>query len=520
MKNASAMIPPHDLDAEAAVIGAVLLDASVLEALHELRAEDFYSSKHAWIYRACLALSGGPIDAVLVASWLKDKVDANGATKLHEIGGAGYLTEICMATPALTPANVIAHAQRIRKAAQQRALITKLERFAARAHGEVSDISAFASTVVAGLEEIRTETSPRRLRPLGAMIDEALSRSAARRSGLERPVGVPWPEFAVSLGGGFWPGLHILVGGTGAGKTQLALQVALTAAKLGTPVGYVALELGEIDISLRLLGAEAGVSWSKLYTGQPISNASIERLSAASVSLSALPIAVEFGSPSGWPPRAIGTAAEELRRAFPEARAGERPILLVVDFLQIVGDEGPHRSEVRERVGRAAYYARDVARRLNVVVLAISSAARDKYAALSGEALTAAGLGEDERGIRFVRNPDGLIGTGKESGELEYAADSVTVAVRGPDLASVNRSDRTSVLVTAKGRATGASWCALRFDGHTFTSWPGSSREVLLALSEQSDSRSKTKRKSADEAAGGGLDASSSRGDGGRTYQV
>src|SRR5512146_2720472 len=107
---------------------------------------------------------------------------------------------------------------------------------------------------------------------VGALIDGALALLRARASGAARPIPLPWGDLAEALGGGLWPGLHVLTGGTGTGKTQLALQAALVAATAGTPTLYVGLELGEPDLVARLLalrmaeidGAQAP-KWSDLY---------------------------------------------------------------------------------------------------------------------------------------------------------------------------------------------------------------------------------------------------------------
>jgi replicative DNA helicase len=337
---------------------------------------------------------------------------------------------------------------------------------------------------------------PEPLRRLGDLLDEAVRRAEARRSGAEKPVPVPWPELGDQLGGGLWPGLHLFVGGTGTGKSTLALQIALEAARKGTPTAYVGLELGELDIALRVLGEQAGVSWSKLYTGRA-SETDVTKAGAAKAALASLPFYVELGKPNGWPASDLGALAERMRLAHPEPTPGGLPMLLVLDFLQIVGDEAREDGramglELRERIGRAAYFARDVSRRLNVAVLCVSSTARDNYGALGGEALEKAGLGID-KGRRFAVRPDSLVGMGKESGELEYSADSVTVAVRGPKLQAAEGHERCVVLVTAKGRATGAGWCALRFEyGQRFKPWQGSGEEVIRELAAEKDKAKET----------------------------
>jgi hypothetical protein len=74
---------------------------------------------------------------------------------------------------------------------------------------------------------------------LGSFIDDDLERLRDRHSGVERPVETPWPKLNEALGGGFWPGCYFLAGGTGSGKSLLALQIGRHAARNGTPVLYI-----------------------------------------------------------------------------------------------------------------------------------------------------------------------------------------------------------------------------------------------------------------------------------------
>ena len=91
-------VPPHDLDAEAAVLSACLLKRDVLdEVVPLLKAEDFYSRANELVFEACVALAtvGKPIDIVAVAAWLRDR------EQLAEVGGSAYLANIVDATPAV-----------------------------------------------------------------------------------------------------------------------------------------------------------------------------------------------------------------------------------------------------------------------------------------------------------------------------------------------------------------------------------------------------------------------------------
>lgn len=340
------------------------------------------------------------------------------------------------------------------------------------------------------------------MRRIGQLLDDALARAERRRRGDEKPIPLPWPSMRTQFGGGLWPGVHVLVSATGSGKSTWALQLGLASASAGLPVAYIGLELDEMQIALRLLAEAGRVPWSPLYLG----TATVEQIRCArdaKATIEALPLYVELGRPGGWPVSELAALVEQMRAAHPEpAGAGSLPMLVVLDFLQIVGDERdgegrPARLDLRERIGRAAYFARDVTRRFDVAVLLISSAARDKYGALGGETLKDVGLAIDcdkdaqgkvrwEDGVPVVRSrrvlrPDLLVGLGKESGEIEFAADSVTAAIRSPLRADKNES--SSVLfITAKGRATGAAWTELRFNGHRFADAPDLGLKLAMDL--------------------------------------
>ncbi len=343
---------------------------------------------------------------------------------------------------------------------------------------------------------------PRDLPPrVGDVLDLALLRARRRRSKKERPLPLPWPEMARQFGGGLWPGVHVLVGATGSGKTAWALQIALHAARAGFPVGYVGLELEEMQVALRLLGETAAppVAWSRLYLGEA-SDDELERADHAKAALAELPLYLEMGPPSGWPTFELHRLVEAMRTAHPEPEGpGSAPMLLVLDFLQLVGDEADlsRRMDLRERIGRAAYFARDIARRYHVAVVLISSAARDKYSMLAGE-IACAGLSItfDETKHpshvvdRPILRPDTLVGLGKESGEIEYSADSVTVAIRWPEpRINVGTGTTSVIFATAKGRAMGSQWCELRFNGHRFAASHDQGRSLACAIQEAGQSK-------------------------------
>ena len=272
--------------------------------------------------------------------------------------------------------------------------------------------------------------TPPKLVGIGDVLTEALVQIQRRKDGKARPAPVPWPELGKALGGGLWPGVHILVGNTGTAKTQMALQMALHAAREGSPVLYVGLEMDELQVGARLLALEAGKVWAELYLGQ----CEPSELEPTRETLSKLPLKVSVQDPYSWSIDYLAAMGGELIGGYD----GPTAPLVVLDFLQVIGTgekvERGRQSELRERIGKAAYEARKLQRK-GVATLLVSSTARNNYPILSG-ADKQVKLGET--------HPSALIGMGKESGEIEYSADSVLVLCR---------KDEQRYIAVAKARA-------------------------------------------------------------------
>jgi hypothetical protein len=327
------------------------------------------------------------------------------------------------------------------------------------------------------------------LPPLGEVLDEALRRACRRLLGQEKPIPLRLSVLNDHFGGGLWPGVHVICSSTGVGKTALGLQQAVFAAEAGIASAYIGLELRLDEAGMRILGDHAKVPWSRMYTGHATAH-DLEASKASSDDLKAknLPLHIIPRRAQGWPASKLAAVATAMRAQYPEEDGpGSRPIFLAVDFLQLVGPEDvpcgrcnscrsgafdicrnpqPDSLDIRERIARASYMAHAVAEQYDAVVWLVSSVARERYNLwkLLEQAAPAWNLDDNGRPIdRRIHNPDALVGLGKESGEIEYSADSVSAIIRVPDSWSGTGCD--VVFATAKGRATGASWSPLRFTG-------------------------------------------------------
>jgi replicative DNA helicase len=343
------------------------------------------------------------------------------------------------------------------------------------------------------------ETSPEAASPeglppaIGSKIESVLAQLRRRRDGQEKPIQTPWSDLNEQLGGGWWPGVHVLISGTGAGKSQLVIEAGTDAAAEGRAViGYAALELDDVGILSRVAARLAmrdnrALSWSAVSRGEV--NPDDDVMVRAFQRMSNLPFHLDTGSTVGWSVSNLETMARSLREANPG-----KPLLLVVDFLQLVAGDRDSREDARSRIGRVAYQARGLARDLQAAIVLVSSTARQNYNLFANDSgFPPAGLRLDGT-RRSILSPDMLVGLGKETGEIEYAADSVTVMGRIPRDRFPSGPDGFGpvLLATAKLRAGPPSWCVLGSNGQTFRPWSAEENQAVLDALAPPD---KTKRK-------------------------
>jgi replicative DNA helicase len=303
-------------------------------------------------------------------------------------------------------------------------------------------------------------------RALASVLDGALERMERRARGDERPVPLPWSNVSAALGGGLWGGtLATLVGDTGTGKTQFALQAALHAAEAGVPVCYVAPDSGTDQMVARIVSFKARRKWSDLYAGRSGGEV-IEQVRAAhAAAMKDLPFHVVGGGNGRTAPR-TREIAEWMRRKYPQPQPGARPFLLVLDFVQILGG-AREKDDIGEMMAGAARDARQVARDLDAAVLLVSTTSREMRP--GGDETI--GIHRDRRQPSSLGrgNPARLVRGGKETGDVERESDAVLVLAQEPWKSSRPSGKWTRVwCAVAKNRSGARAWCALRFNGTCF----------------------------------------------------
>lgn len=201
------------------------------------------------------------------------------------------------------------------------------------------------------MTDVTSSAPPKKV---GDLLEEVMERLEQRGGDAARPVPLPWPMAEHVFGGGLWPGLHLAAAPGGAGKTQLAAQIAKHAAKQRVPTLYLSLELdAATQVVARWLALEAGLAWSDVYLGR-LEREDRVNLAAAEASLDELPLHFSHVQPEHLDVTTIEGAFAGMRQEHPQ-EAGGPPMLVIVDGLSIAFHPGDERLDVLCRtLARAA----------------------------------------------------------------------------------------------------------------------------------------------------------------------
>ena len=261
----SGRVPPHDIEAEKAVLSALLLDNAAIHAVYtELKADDFYHPVHHQIYAAMLSLTqeNQPVDLHTLANWL------NIQKQLDAVGGPVFLAEL--SDYEATAANVVHHARIVRDKAVKRRLIATATEIVELGFDESDGAGRLLDQAESRIFEISTDQARESFRPLHAEMQRTFDYVDAIMGRGGELTGVPtgFKELNDKTGGLQRGDLIIIAARPSMGKTALALNIARNAAVLhDKKVAVFSLEMTAQSLVIRLLSAEAEVDQSKFRTG-------------------------------------------------------------------------------------------------------------------------------------------------------------------------------------------------------------------------------------------------------------
>src|ERR1700742_3446159 len=261
-------VPPHNLEAEKSVLGAVLLDERHLHALlveQQLRPKHFYREQHGAMFAAMMQLyeNDRKIDHLTVAETLRQR------GKLEEIGGPAAIDELAGWGPAAGHARE--YGQIVRDNAQLRALLTTSYEIQASVLGREAPPRDLVERAERSVLEVAHDDRQKKFRPIAEVLDEETDK-LHRLSTLKTPLtGTPSGFKDIDeLTGGFQPGNLIVVAARPSmGKSTLATNIAENAAiDHDKPVALFSLEMSETELAHRFIASQARVSSDDLRKGR------------------------------------------------------------------------------------------------------------------------------------------------------------------------------------------------------------------------------------------------------------
>lgn len=399
---AAGVAPTHSLEAEQAVLGAILLSDRAMYALaieEGLRADDFYRQAHGLIWAAMLALydGGHAIDVVTV----REQLASTGL--LEDAGGPGAIDALTGGVPGA--GGVRRYAQIVREHALGRRLLTATYEIQAGVQGHDASMPELVDRAERMILEVGRDDRQKDFQHVEALVDEGLRKlEQLSRAGVAL-TGVPSGFVDLDdLTGGFQPGNLIVIAarpsmGKSAIVTNIAEQVAIDH---GKPVALFSLEMSEAELTQRFFASRARVKGEALRKGR-VRDSDWPHVLDASARLTAAPLYVDDSSDLG-----ITDIRAKARRLHQRAPLG----LIIVDYLQLLRPDARVQSRVQQ-VGDMSRGLKILARELDVPVIAVSQLSR----------------AVETRGVT-VESKRPLLSDLRESGAIEQDADLVVFLFR------------------------------------------------------------------------------------------
>ena len=357
-------VPPHDLEAEEAVLGSLVIDGeAILKISPFLRSEDFYRDRNRWCYEACLELfrRAEAIDQATIGHELAR------LNRLEEVGGHAFLSQVAAVVP--TSVNIEHYARIVQRTSVMRQVISAAGEIAALGYEDDPDVEATLSRAEDVLFRVRTGRSSRDFIHIREILDKFLEESATVGGALERGVAPITSGFSVMdqlLGGLHRSDLIIVAGRPAMGKSSLAMSIVRSAAGLGATAAVFSLEMSRDQLVLRLLAGETGVDSHLLRLGM-YSEANERRVVEAVGALSDLPVYIDDN-----PLSTVVDVRSKSRRLHLERGLD----MIVVDYLQLIESANGRSYNRVQEIGEVTRSLKALARDLNVPVVAVSQLSR------------------------------------------------------------------------------------------------------------------------------------------------
>jgi replicative DNA helicase len=354
---------PHNIEAEQAVLGALLIDPDAIFRINTfLRADDFYVERHRWLYDSILALHdrGEAVDFVTLCDELERR------EQLAELGGAAYITWLIDATP--TALNVEHYGRIVERTSTLRRLIGAAGEIAALAYEDNDDVDEVVDRAEQILFGVSQQRITRDIVPIRDVVSEYYDRVNYLYEHKGETIGVPtgFRQVDKLLGGLQNSDLIIVAARPGMGKTSLLLSFALNAArKYNQRVAIFSLEMSAEQLVQRLISAETGIDSQRLRIGN-LREEEWPNFIQATGALSDTMIFID-----DTPSISSMQVRTKARRLYAEYGLD----MIVIDYLQLM--QGDRRTENRvQEISFLSRTLKGLARELNIPVVVASQLSR------------------------------------------------------------------------------------------------------------------------------------------------
>jgi len=390
-------VPPQNLEAEQAVLGAILLESEALiTAMERLNTEDFYSVAHQRIFEAMVDLNedNQPMDLITITATLRDR------GQLEEVGSVSYLAKLASAVP--TAANVDYYAQIVEEKAMLRRLIRTATQIVSSGYASEDDVGALLNDAEARIMELSNRRAAHGFISIRDVLMDVFERVEFLFNHKGGTTGIPSGFIDLDkMTSGFQRNdLIIVAARPSVGKTAFALNIAQNVAvRAQETVAIFSLEMSAAQLVQRMICAESNVDAGRMRTGF-LEGDDWEKLSMAIGSLSEAQVYID-----DTPGITVAELRAKCRRLKKEKGLG----MILIDYLQLIQGRGKAGENRQQEVSEISRTLKQIARELEVPVIALSQLSR---------------------GVEQRQDKRPMMSDLRESGSIEQDADIVAFLYR------------------------------------------------------------------------------------------
>lgn len=412
-------IPPQNIEAEQAVLGAIFLEpASLITASEVLIPEDFYRASHQKIYNVMLKLAdkGEPVDLVTVTSELAD------ANILEEIGGVSYLSDLANAVP--TAANIEYYGRIVEEKSILRRLIRTATTIAQDGYSREDEVDVLLNEAEKNIMEVSQRKNAGAFQNIKDVLVQTYDNIELlhTRKGDITGIATGFTELDRMTAGFQRNDLIIVAARPSVGKTAFALNIAQNVAtKTDENVAIFSLEMGADQLVMRMLCAEGNINAQNLRTGN-LTPEDWGKLTMAMGSLSDSGIFID-----DTPGIRVSEIRAKCRRLKQESGLG----MILIDYLQLIQGSGRNKDNRQQEVSEISRTLKSLARELKVPVIALSQLSR---------------------GVEQRQDKRPMMSDIRESGSIEQDADIVAFLYRDDYYDKESENKNIIEIIIAKQR--------------------------------------------------------------------